>query len=163
LTSYLAERQESEFFVSRFVNYASADGMFRKYRLAVIDGKAYGCHMAIAEEWKIWYLNADMAVSVPYRTEEALFLQEFDQSFGLRHASALKAMIATIALDYVTIDCAETRDGELLIFEADHTAIVHDMDPPSVYPYKSAQMQKLFAAVQAMFYRRAGKMRASAA
>jgi hypothetical protein len=50
-----------------------------------------------------------------------------------------------------------------LVFEADNTAIVHDMDPPNVYPYKSAQMQKIFQAVQAMMVRRAGRLRADAA
>jgi hypothetical protein len=67
-------------------------------------------------------------------------------------------MSARIGLDYVAIDCAQTPSGDLLVFEADNTAIVHDMDPPSVYPYKSAQMHKIFAAVQAMLYRRAGRL-----
>jgi len=53
--------------------------------------------------------------------------------------------------------------GALLVFEADNTAIVHDMDPPSVYPYKSAQMQKIFKAVQTMLMRRAGQLREDAA
>ena len=71
-----------EFFLSPFVNYASPDGMFRKYRLVVVDGKPYACHMAIADEWKVWYLNADMAVSVPHRLEEAAL--HADDLTGLR-------------------------------------------------------------------------------
>jgi len=163
LAGYLAGRGEEEFFISRFVNYASADGMFRKYRIVMVDGKAYACHMAIADEWKVWYLNADMAVSVSHRLEEAKFMQEFDQQFGLRHAAALAEMNARIGLDYVAIDCAETVDGKLLVFEADNTAIVHDMDPPNVYPYKSPQMKKIFKAVQAMLYHRVGRQRQVAA
>jgi glutathione synthase/RimK-type ligase-like ATP-grasp enzyme len=155
LKAYLLERPEPEFFISRFVDYSSPDGMFRKYRVVLVDGKALACHMAIADEWKVWYLNADMAVSVPNRMEEALLMRNFDQDFAVRHAAALSALSARLGLDYVTVDCAETRDGSLLIFEADNTAIVHDMDPPNVYPYKSAQMQKIFHAVQAMFLRRA--------
>ena len=156
LSSYLSSRPEEEFFVSRFVDYSSSDGMFRKYRIVMIDGRPFGCHMAIAEEWKVWYLNADMALSVPHRLEEALFMQHFDEAFAARHALALGEMSERLGLDYVTIDCAETKDGALLIFEADNTAIVHDMDPPNVYPYKPAQMRKIFEAVQAMLYRRAG-------
>ena len=85
--------------------------------------------MAVAEEWKVWYLNADMALSAANRLEEARFMQFFDETFGARHAGALAEMAARIGLDYVLIDCAETKDGELLVFEADHCAIVHDMDP----------------------------------
>ncbi len=158
LDAYLGERAETEFFLSPYIDYAGADGLFRKYRIVLVDGKAFGCHMAIAEEWKVWYLNAGMAVSVPHRLEEALFLQNFDRDFAARHAEALARMAARIGLDYVAIDCAETPDGTLLVFEADNTAIVHDMDPPSVYPYKSAPMQKIFQAVQAMLYRRAGRL-----
>jgi hypothetical protein len=128
-----------------------------------VDGKPFACHMAIADEWKVWYLNADMALSVPHRMEEALFMEGFDDGFAARHADALAQLSARMGLDYVAIDCAETPSGALLVFEADNTAIVHDMDPPSVYPYKSAQMRKIFRAVQAMLYRRAGRIRAAAA
>ncbi len=163
LSHYLAEREEAEFFLSRFVDYAGSDGMFRKYRIVLVDGKAFACHMAIADEWKVWYLNADMALSVPHRVEEALFMESFDDGFAGRHAGALAQLSARLGLDYVAIDCAQTQAGALLVFEADNTAIVHDMDPPSVYPYKSAQMHKIFKAFQAMLYRRAGRLRAAAA
>ena len=155
LRAYLDGRSEEDFFISPFVDYASRDGMFRKYRIALIDGKAFAVHMAVAEEWKVWYLNADMALSLPNRLEEARFMQFFDQSFAERHAAAIRAMSAAIGLDYVLVDCAETREGDLLIFEADHCAIVHDMDPVNVYPYKPAQMQKIFSAFATLLKRRA--------
>ena len=60
LARYLAERAEQEFFAARFVDYSSQDGLFRKYRIAFIGGKPYACHMAIADRWDIWYLNAGM-------------------------------------------------------------------------------------------------------
>jgi glutathione synthase/RimK-type ligase-like ATP-grasp enzyme len=163
LTAYLEKRGETEFFLSRFVAYASGDGLYRKYRIVMVDGKAHACHMAICEDWKVWYLNADMAVSVPHRLEEAGFMRDFDAAFAVRHGAALDEMIARIGLDYVIIDCAETISGDLLVFEADNTAIVHNMDPPSVYPYKPAQMQKIFQAVQTMLYRKAGRRAAQAA
>jgi hypothetical protein len=163
LAAYLAERPENDFFVSRYVDYAGPDGKFRKYRIVIVDGKPYACHMAIADEWKVWYLNADMALSVRHRLEEAMFMETFDRDFGMLHAGALAELSSRIGLDYVTIDCAETKEGGLLLFEADNTAIVHDMDPPSVYPYKSPQMHKIFKAVQAMLYRRAGRSCADAA
>ena len=163
LAVYLAERPESDFFISRYVDYSSADGKFRKYRIVIVDGKPHACHMAIADEWKVWYLNADMALSVRHRLEEALFMDRFDTDFAMLHAGALAEMSARIGLDYFAIDCAETRDGKLLLFEADNTAIVHDMDPPSVYPYKSPQMQSIFKAVQVMLYAHARRDRAGAA
>jgi hypothetical protein len=152
---YLAERPEQEFFVARFVDYASRDGLFRKYRLAFVDGRPYACHMAIADRWDIWYLNAGMAFSAEKRLEEERFMRDFDVDFAVRHRSALAAIADRVGLDYFTIDCAENGNGELLVFEADNTAVVHNMDSPEVFPYKAPQMRKIFAAFAAMLYRRA--------
>jgi len=160
---YLAERTEQEFFVSSFVDYASDDGLFRKYRIVVVDGRPYACHMAIADRWDIWYLNADMAFSESKRREEEDFMRTFDSGFAIRHQSTLATIIDRIGLDYFTIDCAENKRGELLIFEADNTAVVHNMDSPDLFPYKPPQMRKIFEAFAAMLYRRAGPGREKAA
>lgn len=163
IAAYLAGRPEDEFFISRFVDYASPDGLFRKYRLVCVDGRPYACHMAISDQWKIWYLNADMALDPVKRAEEAHFMATFDDEFAARHASALSELIARVGLDYFTVDCAETKTGELLVFEADNTAIVHNMDPATLFPYKAPQMHKVFDAFAAMLYKRAGNPRACAA
>lgn len=157
MARYLGERQDEAFFVSRFVDYSGEDGQFRKYRIAFVDGQAYAGHMAIADRWDIWYLNAHMSASVSKRLEEETFMRTFDIGFGRRHRSALEAVAQRIGLEYLTIDCAETKDGSLLIFEADNTAVVHNMDPPAVFPYKGPQMRKVFDAFVAMLARRVGE------
>lgn len=163
LGRYLQERPEDEFFVSRFVDYASVDGLYRKYRIAYVDGRPYACHMAIADRWDIWYLNAGMAFSESKRHEEADFMRSFDDAFGVRHQRALEGLADRIGLDYFTVDCAENKRGELLIFEADNTAVVHDMDSPETFPYKGPQMRKIFDAFAAMLLRHAGDDRERAA
>jgi hypothetical protein len=163
LERYLAERAEQEFFIARFVDYASADGLFRKYRIVFVDGRPYACHMAIAERWDIWYLNAGMTFSAEKRLEEQSFMRDFDGGFALRHDGALAAVAGRVGLDYFTIDCAENKDGELLIFEADNTAVVHNMDSPEMFPYKPPQMRRIFDAFAAMLLRRARLGREDAA
>jgi hypothetical protein len=163
LEAYLGVCAEQEFFVARFVDYSDDDGLFRKYRIVFVDGRAYACHMAIADRWDIWYLNAGMAFSASKRMEEERFMRDFDGDFAVRHRGALAAIAERVGLDYFTIDCAENRDGELLIFEADNTAVVHNMDSPAVFPYKPPQMRKVFDAFAAMLYRRAEATREKAA
>lgn len=163
LGRYLAERQEQDFFISRFVDYAGEDGLFRKYRIVFVDGRPYACHMAIADRWDIWYLNAGMAFSESKRGEEADFMRSFDDAFAVRHQRALEGLAGRIGLDYFTVDCAENKRGELLIFEADNTAVVHDMDSPELFPYKGPQMHKVFDAFVAMLFRHAGDDRERAA
>jgi hypothetical protein len=163
ISRYLAERPEQEFFISRFVDYASEDGSFRKYRIVFVDGRPYACHMAIADRWDIWYLNAGMSDSAAKRLEEETFMRTFDIGFGRRHQSALNGMAERVGLDYFTIDCAENKRGELLVFEADNTAVVHNMDSPELFPYKPPQMRAIFEAFAAMLCRRAGVGREHAA
>jgi hypothetical protein len=160
---YLGTRPERDFFIARFVDYSSRDGQFRKYRIVFIDGRPYPCHMAIADRWDIWYLNAGMSVSASKRREEQTFMQTFEIGFARRHATALAGINKRIGLDYFTVDCAETGNGSLLVFEADNTAIVHDMDPPDIFPYKAPQMRKVFDAFAAMLDRRARRSRERAA
>ena len=157
LGAYLAEpaRREAEFFISRFVDYSSADGQFRKYRIVFVDGQVFACHMAISEQWKIWYLNAGMSFSASKRLEEAAFMTGFDEGFAARHRDALDRMAERVALDYFTADVAETKDGRLLIFEADNTAVVHNMDSPELFPYKPPQMRAIFQAFAKLLVQRA--------
>jgi len=155
LAPYLAERAEPRFFLAPFIDYSGADGLFRKYRIAFIGGRPYACHMAIADQWMIYYLNAGMRESAAKRAEEAQFMHGFDDEFACRHAGALNAIAERIGLDYFAIDCAETRDGKLLLFEADIAMIVHAMDPADIFPYKGPQMRKLFDAFVALLRRRA--------
>jgi hypothetical protein len=154
MARYLAERYEQEFFIARFVDYAGDDGLFRKARIAFVDGRPYACHLAVADRWDVWYLNAGMSLSAGKRLEEETFMRTFDAGFARRHANALRGVVDRIGLDYFIVDCAEARDGSLLVFEADNTAIVHDMDSLDVFPYKRPQMRKVFDAFAAMLVRR---------
>jgi hypothetical protein len=160
---YLQERPEADFFIARFIDYSGADGLFRKYRVVMVDGRPYACHMAISHQWKIWYLNADMGASEEKRMEEARFMADFDAGFAERHRGALSEMATRIGLDYFAIDCAETKTGELLVFEADNAMIVHNMDSAEIFPYKQPQMHKIFAAFVDMLNARSRKPRAHAA
>ena len=150
IADYLGALPEPEFFVTPFIDYRAADGQFRKSRIAVIDARPFVCHLAISDHWMIHYMNAGMGESAAKRAEEARFMASFDEDFARRHAEAFAAITARVGLDYYGIDCAETADGQLLIFELDTSMIVHALDPVDVYPYKQPQMRKVFAAFREM-------------
>jgi hypothetical protein len=152
VADYLSGTAEDEFFISRFVDYRGADGLFRKYRIVLIEGRPFICHLAISAHWMIHYLNAGMAESRDKRDEEARCMAGFDHDFALRHAAVFRAISQCMGLDYLGIDCGETPDGELLVFEVDSNMIVHAMDPVEAFPYKPPQMRKVFAAFREMLY-----------
>jgi hypothetical protein len=150
--TYLSTLSGDEFFLSRFVDYSGADGLFRKCRIALIDGVPFACHQAISSHWMIHYVNAGMYEDAWKRAEEARFMAHF-ADFALRHRPGLDAIYERTHLDYVCIDCAETRDGQLLIFEIDHAMVVHNMDSEPLFPYKQVQMKRVSAAFRDFLFR----------
>jgi len=150
IPDYLQAVPSDEFYMARFVDYRSTDGMFRKYRIILIEGRPFICHMGISSHWMIHYLNAGMTESAEKRAEEERCMITFDEDFAARHQEAFRILSERLGFDYIGIDCGETQDGKLLIFEVDSDMIVHAMDPVDLFPYKQPQMQKLFTAFREM-------------
>lgn len=157
LRAYLAGQAEPEFYVSPFVDYRSPDGLYRKQRIALIEGRPFAAHLAISEHWVVHYLSASMVENAGRREEEARFMAEFRTGFAQRHAAAFEELHRRIGLDYFVIDCSETADGKLLLFEADVAAIVHALDSEDMFPYKKPAMRELFDAFLAALERRASR------
>ena len=156
LGAYLAAAQAETYYLSRFIDYRGADGHFTKSRIAVFDGAPHLAHLAAGDQWMVHYMNAGMAESEAKRRIEAAAMAGFDQDFARRHAEAFATMHARLGLEYFAIDCAETADGALFVFEADVAMIVHALDPEDLYPYKKPQMRKVFDAFEAMLRAAAG-------
>jgi glutathione synthase/RimK-type ligase-like ATP-grasp enzyme len=155
LTDYLQATPGDEFFISRFIDYRGEDGLFRKYRIVLIDGVPYAGHMGVSAHWMIHYLNAGMSDSAAKRAEEEAFMCGFETGFARRHADALRTLAERFGLDWLVIDCGETPSGELLVFEVCTGAAIHAMDPVELFPYKRPHMARIFTAFRAMLARTA--------
>ncbi len=142
--------------IAPFVDYRAADGHYRKYRVAVIDGRPFVCHVAISDKWMVHYGSSGMEQTPWKRDEEARRMEVFDLDFVPRHRAAFDAMTERLGLDYIVLDCAETADGLLLYFEADNAGAVHDLDPPDLFPYKLPQMRRIFDAFESLVVKIAG-------
>lgn len=151
IASYLAAVADPAFYLAPFIDYRNVDGLFRKYRIALINGQPFACHMGISSHWMIHYLNAGMYEDSAKRAEEAAFMANFAE-FAARHRPALAAIHQRSKLDYVAIDCAETPAGELLIFEIDHVMVIHAMDPAELFPYKQSHMLKVRQAFERFLF-----------
>jgi glutathione synthase/RimK-type ligase-like ATP-grasp enzyme len=155
LGRYLAKSEAEAFYMAPFIDYSSADGLFRKYRIVMIDGKPFVCHMGISKDWMVHYPYTEMLAHVDRREEEARMMATFDAEFAERHRDALRQVAELTGLDYVGFDCAETHDGRLLIFEIATGMVVHDMDDPERFPYKAPQIRQVAHAFQQMLRRAA--------
>ena len=154
LHDYLNQQSGEQFFITQYIDYRSAqDGQFRKYRVMMIDGQPYLAHMGIFHDWMVHYDSAGMKESAAKRQEEAAVMQTFACNFAKKHADAFAQIHRRVGLEYFGIDCGETPNGELLIFEVCASLAIHAMDSAELFPYKQPQMASIFDAFSDMMYR----------
>ncbi|MBO1324479.1 hypothetical protein K2X14_04835 [Acetobacter sp. TBRC 12305] len=155
IAPYLQQVEGGQFFIANFMDYASPDGVFRKFRVVMIEGKPFLAHMGISQHWMVHYPYPEMKADPARRTEEAAAMAGFDSDFARRHAATLNGIAQHIGLDYFGFDCAEMPNGDLLVFELSNALIIHAMDDTTLFPYKIPQMRKIFGAFQDMVRRKA--------
>ena len=132
----------------------SADGHFRKFRFIFVDGDVLPYHLAIGDDWKVHHVSTDMANQPWMQREEAAFLSNPGAVFTAAHDQALRTIRERIGLDYFGIDCALDAAGDLVVFEANASMLVHDDN--AEYPYKEPAVRAIKAAFNAMLRRCAG-------
>jgi tetratricopeptide (TPR) repeat protein len=149
LDAYLAAAGETdEFYLAAFIDYRSADGYYRKYRIVFVDGVPYPVHLAISPRWMIHYYNAPMAENAWMRDEEHAFMREPDAVFDGLRSAGLREIAHAVPLDYFGIDCSIAPDGRVLLFEASTAMIVHLRDSVELYPYKAQYVPRVIRALE---------------
>ena len=150
MQTYLHEHPHERYYVMPFVDYRSADGYYRKYRIMFVNGKPYAYHLAISPRWMIHYYNAPMTENPWMREEEERFVADVGAVFSGRLAAALDEIAEVIPLSYFGIDCGIAPNGRLLLFEADAAMLVHGTDDPVSFGYKRAAFARVQTALASM-------------
>jgi tetratricopeptide (TPR) repeat protein len=154
LSQFLGSR-EGDHYLIEYIDYASADGFFRKYRFIFVEDQILPYHLAIGNDWKVHHDSTDMEDHVWMQQEEAAFLEHPGTVFSAAHHETLGAIRERIDLDYFGIDCGLDRDGRLVVFEVNASMLVHEHN--EAFPYKDPYVRAIKVAFDAMLARRAGK------
>ena len=138
-----------------FLDSRSADSLYRKYRVMVINGSLYPMHLAISKQWKVHYFSSDMAVNPAYRNEEQSFLENFAAHLGPAAISALEQINQAVGLDYYGIDFGIGSNGDILLYEANPTMVINPPSPGELWDYKRSAIENALAATKRMLAERA--------
>ena len=115
--------KRKDYFLTEFVDFASPDGLYRKYRFFFIGDSILLRHLITGEPWNLH--GRDKAGLMLERAdllrEDQRVLSEQLDAFPPRTAEILKEIKARIGLDYFGIDCNVTPAGDVLVFEANAT------------------------------------------
>jgi len=140
-----------------YIESAAEDGRIRKYRAMIVDGIPYPAHLAIARHWNIHYFSAEMGA--PEQAEEIAYLSDLRAHLGDRVTDALVAVGRSTELDYVGVDFAVSRDGRLVVFEANAAMTVYLPDENAGSLERRRAALQIFAATRKMIAERVASRR----
>jgi hypothetical protein len=138
------------FFLIQPLDTRGRDGMTRKYRVVLVEGRIYPWHLAISSHWKVHYFTAAMAEQEQYRAEEGCFLNDMGNVLGRRAMTALRRLSERMDLDYAGVDFALAPDGSVLVFEANATMTINAPQPGAIWDYRRAAAAAVQRAVGRM-------------
>ncbi|GAC1651712.1 MAG: hypothetical protein NVS9B12_00320 [Vulcanimicrobiaceae bacterium] len=153
LLAYVRVTPSSDVVLSNYVDYASPDSYYRKYRFIFIEGRPYPYHLAISSQWMVHYFSAPMENHQWMREEEARFLTAPLEAFGDGRGDALGVIAETIELDYFGLDCAIVGES-VLVFEANANMLVQNFYDKRLFAYKEPAFDRIRAAFNAMIRER---------
>lgn len=156
LQAHLAQAAHEDLYLTRFVEYASEDGLHRKYRSIFIDGVMYPYHLSIGSGWLNHYFRSQMAADAALRAEEERFLTDPAAALGETALTALAEIPNHVDLDYFGVDFSVDRQGRLLVFECNATMLVY-MPQGDHFAYRREPVIRIRDAFAAMLRRHGGR------
>ncbi|HET9030171.1 MAG TPA: hypothetical protein VFN49_08340 [Candidatus Aquilonibacter sp.] len=147
LAAHAARFPAEAYDVSRWVEYRSPDGYYRKYRAVIVGGRAYPYHLAISPRWMVHYLSSPMRVNDWMREEEARFLHAPHLAVPAWER-VMTELARALDLDYVGVDFTVRENGNVLVFEADPAMLIHDEDEDDVFAYKRPHVAAIRRALE---------------
>jgi hypothetical protein len=157
LPSTVASLPGSTLLVIQFLDTRGSDGMFRKYRVMIVDGQLLPLHLAISPSWKVHYFSADMVDHPKHRAEDEAFLQDMPRVLGPRAAGALASVRDRLGLDYGGIDFALDGQGDVIVFEANATMVIVQPPDDERWRYRVEPVERVKTAVRRMLLKSAGR------
>ncbi len=141
-------------YLTQYHEYASPDGLYRKYRAIFIDRTPMPYHLAISPNWLVHYFSAEMEHD-DRLAEELAFLADMPRCLGPVATAALGAIAQRLDLDYCGADFSLLPDGRVLLFESNATMLVHPEASGSRHAGKNPFIDRIFLAFEAMVMGRA--------
>ncbi len=153
--------QAGPVYVLPYVDFRSADGFFRKYRIIFVDRKPYPYHLAISPHWLVHYYSAEME-SHPWKlAEEEAFLRDPETALGTAGMQAIRAIGARMDLDYAGIDFSVMPDGRILVFESNPTMLIHTEELYGPLAHKNPYIFRLAEKFEEMLMERTAAVAAT--
>lgn len=154
-------KRHSEYILTEFVDFASADGLYRKDRIFFIGDAIFPRHRITSN---VWNLHADDKQTLMPENENLVEeeRQMVTGGFDGLHPTTqavFREVKARIGLDYFGLDCNVRPDGEVILFEANATTNFFPLGGSDVSAYlRDILYEPTVAAFERMVEKLAGPM-----
>jgi glutathione synthase/RimK-type ligase-like ATP-grasp enzyme len=131
---------------TRFVDFRSEDGLYRKFRVFFIGNRRILRHMLIYDNWIVHgHARSEFMAPRPELIAEERAMFESDRPFPPRVEAVFDAVRSRMPLDFFGMDFALTRDGQVVLFEANATMSFM----PNLFVPEFEYLQRCIAPAQA--------------
>lgn len=148
---------EGDHLATEFVDFRSADGLYRKYRVFFIGERMIFRHELVSDHWNVHGKDRDrfMIDRPDLVDEEIALLATPEGAFSPAIKEVLKAVRERMDLDFFGMDFAIMDDGDLLLFEANATMNFYSTLPGPQFDY----LQRVMPPARAAFRKLLGMER----
>jgi glutathione synthase/RimK-type ligase-like ATP-grasp enzyme len=138
--------------VTEYVDYRSADGIFRKFRVFVLGDRLVFRHVVFADQW-----SAHARDRVAFLEKHPAMVAEWRQwcegelsRLGEKVVATLRRIRQRLPLDYFGIDFGLLPDGRVLLFEANATMNFFPFPSADAFPFSLRPLRPAQAAFDAL-------------
>jgi len=133
---------------TRFVDFSSADGLYRKYRTFFVGSELILRHALVSDNWNVHAKDrARFMAERPQLVAEERALFEQAEPFAPAVRQVLQGVRERMGLDFFGMDFGITRDGEVVLFEANATMNFFPFSPDPQFDH----LKRAFAPAQRAF------------
>jgi hypothetical protein len=134
----VAALEPGEHIATQFVDFAGADGLYRKFRVYFIGRRVVLRHMIVSDEWNVHVRERGRFMADhPEQVAEERALFETDEPFSAKVREVFREVRERMPLDFFGMDFGLTRDGDVVLFEANATMSFFPLwpskDPQFIY------------------------------
>ncbi|MFL6774454.1 MAG: hypothetical protein ACJ8ET_11575 [Sphingomicrobium sp.] len=144
----VAELTPGDHVATQFVDFAGADGLYRKYRAFFIGERIVLRHMLVSDHWNVHAKDRGrfMAEHPGVVAEERALLESADP-FPPVVRRVLERVRERMPLDFFGMDYGVAQDGKVVLFEANATMSFFPFSPDPQFEY----LKHCFPPAQAAF------------
>ncbi|MEO8454568.1 MAG: hypothetical protein ABI454_05355 [Sphingomicrobium sp.] len=143
-----AVERGKEYIATHFVDFRSEDGLYRKFRVFFIGRRRIQRHLLISDSWSVHgHARTEFMAPRPELIAEERAMFESDPPFSPQIEEVFDVVRSRMPLDFFGMDFALTRDGNVVLFEANATMSFM----PNLFVPEFDYLRRCFAPAQAAF------------